>query len=181
MTARRSRGDAAAVDELLRTAIRAVDGARTMPMSGSVMVNRDELLALLAEAVERLPDEITRARWVLRERSQIVAQAQAEAEEIIAEAKSRVAAMAARQAIVKAAEHEARTITESAAKESRRLRRETEDYCDHKLASFEIVLERIAAAVAAGRERLGGPVELALSDERIDEVASTRVFDQDDA
>ena len=34
--------------------------------------------------------------------------------------------------------------------ESRRLRHECEDFCDHKLASFEIVLERTQRMVQAG-------------------------------
>ena len=38
----------------------------------------------------------------------------------------------------------------------RRLRHEVEDFCDQKLASFEIVLERTQKLVAAGREKLQG-------------------------
>ena len=34
------------------------------------------------------------------------------------------------------------------------MRHETEDFCDQRLASFEIVLEKVARTVANGRERL---------------------------
>jgi hypothetical protein len=40
--------------------------------------------------------------------------------------------------------------------EASRLRHEVEDYCDQKLAAFQIVLERTARTVEAGRERLQG-------------------------
>ena len=38
--------------------------------------------------------------------------------------------------------------------EARRLRHEAEDYCDQRLASFEIVLERTIKTVQAGRQKL---------------------------
>ena len=38
--------------------------------------------------------------------------------------------------------------------EASRLRNECEDYCDQKLGSFEIVLERTMRLVSAGREKL---------------------------
>ena len=59
-----------------------------------------------------------------------------------------------RTEVVKAAEHRARRILDGAEAEARRLRLECEDFCDQKLASFEIVLERTLKLVGAGREKL---------------------------
>ena len=39
------------------------------------------------------------------------------------------------------------------------LRHEAEDYCDQKLAQFEIVLDRTIKTVQAGRSRLSAGVE----------------------
>jgi hypothetical protein len=39
------------------------------------------------------------------------------------------------------------------------MRREVEDFCDQRLASFEIVLEKVAKTVTAGRERLKATAE----------------------
>ena len=44
-----------------------------MPLSASVMINRDEVLELLEEAIERLPDELRAARWLLKEREDFLA------------------------------------------------------------------------------------------------------------
>ena len=52
------------------------------------------------------------------------------------------------------AEQRARQILEAANDEARRLRLEVEDFCDRRLGSFEIVLDRIQKTVAAGREKL---------------------------
>ena len=58
--------------------------------------------------------------------------------------------------MVKASEARARKIIDLADSEARRLKNECEDYCDQKLASFEIVLERTLKMVGAGRDKLQG-------------------------
>src|SRR5690606_31419626 len=46
------------VEQMLRRLHDLVSSARPMPLSTSVMVNRDEVLDLLDETIERLPDEL---------------------------------------------------------------------------------------------------------------------------
>ena len=58
--------------------------------------------------------------------------------------------------VVKAAETRAYQILDTAEAEARRLRHEVEDFCDQKLASFEIVLERTLKMVSSGRAKLQG-------------------------
>ena len=67
---------------------------------------------------------------------------------------TRAERMVQRTEVVKAAEHRARRIVDGAEAEARRLRLECEDYCDQKLATFEIVLERTMKVVMAGRDKL---------------------------
>ena len=113
-----------------------------MPLSASVMINKEEVLDLLGEAIERLPDELRAARWLLKEREEYLAKVQAEGDEILEAARARAERMVQRTEVVKAAEQRARHIVQSAEDEARRLRHECEDFCDQRLASFEIVLDR---------------------------------------
>ena len=62
--------------------------------------------------------------------------------------------MVQRTEIVRQANQVAQRILDDAREEGRRLRHEAEDYCDQRLASFEIVLERTFKTVQAGREKL---------------------------
>ena len=62
--------------------------------------------------------------------------------------------MVQRTEIVREANKVAQRIVDEAREQSRRLRHEAEDFCDQKLASFEIVLERTLKTVVAGREKL---------------------------
>lgn len=171
-------------EAIIRRVIDIIDGSPGMPMSASVRVNKEEVLELLDDAVTRLPDELRSARWLLKEREEFLARSRRDGEELIADAKSRVAHMVQRTEVVKAAELRAAQIIEDAELAARRMRRETEDYCDQKLASFENVLARVQKTVAAGRSRLAAPTleESELGDLPEPPTGSTGavpVFDQD--
>jgi vacuolar-type H+-ATPase subunit H len=142
------------VEDLLEEAIEMLAEARPLPMSNTVKVNRDELLHLLEQAQSRLPEELRAARWLLKERDEFVAKARQEHQDLINEGRAQVGRMVERQQIVKAAEHRARQIVDEAREEANTLKRQVEDYCDQRLASFELVLERTSTTVRKGRERL---------------------------
>jgi F0F1-type ATP synthase membrane subunit b/b' len=144
-------GDA---ETLLRRAVDAVGAARTMPLSSSVLVARDEILALLQGALDRLPEELRQARWLLRERDEFIAQRKREAEGLLEDVRAQAERMVQRTEIVRQANQVAQRILDDAREEARRLRHEAEDFCDQKLASFEIVLDRTLKTVQAGREKL---------------------------
>ena len=148
------------VEDLLVRAIELVSQARPMPMSSTVKVNKEELLDLLEEAAERLPEELRAARWLLKEREEFLEQGRQERDEIIAQGAAQVERMVQRQEIVKAAEARARQIVSDAKAEARTLRRQTEDFCDQRLASFEVVLDRTMRTVQQGREKLLGAARL---------------------
>ncbi|MEY2447722.1 MAG: hypothetical protein QOH79_1198 [Acidimicrobiaceae bacterium] len=169
-------------EALLRRVGEMISGARPMPLSSSVMINKDEVLEMLDEALERLPDELRAARWLLKEREEFLAKTRRDADDILDAARARAERMVQRTEVVKAAELRARRTIDAADEEARRLRLECEDYCDQKLASFEIVLERTLKTVAAGRTKLqgnplSGEVPVVTLDE--DEENAQAFFDQD--
>jgi F0F1-type ATP synthase membrane subunit b/b' len=155
-----------------------IDTARSVPMSASVMVNRDELVAMLEEAVQMLPEEIRQARWLLKEREEFLAKARREAEDIIDAGRQQAQRMVEKTEVVREANLHARRIVDDAEKTSRDLKHEAEDYIDQKLASFEVVLERTMSAVSKGRERLQ-VVMPAAEIELDDEADDANFFDQD--
>ncbi len=143
-----------AVEDLLDDAIEMVLATRPLPMSTMVKVPRDELLDLLEAARDELPEELRSARWLLKEREEFLARARQESEDLINEGRLQVARMVERQEIMRAAEVRARQIVEDAKAEAREIERQTEDYCDQKLASFEEVLDKTLSTVKQGRQRL---------------------------
>ena len=139
---------------LIRRVADIVSGAKSMPLSASVLVSKEEVLELLEESLQRLPDELRQARWLLRERDEFLARTRREAEEILEAARSRVARMVERTEIVRQAQATARRAIEEGNDEALRIRHEVEDFCDQKLAAFEIILDRTTRMVKSGREKL---------------------------
>jgi len=144
------------VDELLNRLRHTIDAARPMPLSVSSMINKEEILEMIDEISAKMPDELRAARWLLKEREEFLAKVRREGDEILAQARAGSERMVQRTEVVKAAEARARQIVDGADAEARRLKHEAEDYCDQKLGSFEIALERTLGVVAAGRAKLQG-------------------------
>ena len=140
---------------LVRRVMEIIDGTRALPLSSSVKLdNKEEVLELLDEACQRLPEETRQARWLLKERDEYLAKMKREGDDLVYAARLQAERMVQRTEIVREAQQSARRIVEEARDEARRLRLEAEDYCDQKLAAFEVVLDRTIKTVAAGREKL---------------------------
>jgi hypothetical protein len=149
--------------------------AKSMPLSSSVLVNRDEVLDMIAEMRETLPEEIKRARWIVRDREDLLAKAREEGEHIVEQAQEEQLRMARKEEILARAATEADRIVAEGDERARGMRVEAEDYVDAKLAQFENSIRRILEAsqastksltrtldqVELGRERLRGPATAA--------------------
>ena len=148
--------EAPEVERLIQGLINVVDAARPVPLSSSSMVNKDEIISVLNDISIRLPDEIRAARWLLKQREDFLSRTQREGDELIDLARARAGQMVQKSEVVKAAEIHARRLVEEAQAEAQRLRLETEDFCDQRLASFEAVLKKTQKVVADGRTKLQG-------------------------
>jgi cell division septum initiation protein DivIVA len=152
--------DRAPAAELLDQLTRLVREARSMPMSASCVVHRDEVLSLLADVQRQLPEQLSRASALLDDREGVLAEGRAEAEQLLEQARAQQKALVSQSAVQKAAKAEAGTLLASAREESEAMRLEVEDYVDAKLANFEIVIAKTLDAVQRGRARLHGESEL---------------------
>ena len=139
---------------LLRRVLDLVNSAPKMPLSSTVRLEKDEVVEMLEEAISRLPEEMRQARWLLKERQEYLAKVQREGDEILSAARERAERIVQRTELVREAQRVANRTLEEANDEARRLKHEAEDYVDQKLASFEIVLERIMKTVVGGRQKL---------------------------
>jgi cell division septum initiation protein DivIVA len=168
---------------ILRQTIDIIVQAPSVPLSSSPRVNRDEIVELLQDAVDRLPEEIRQARWMLKERQEFLDKTKREADEILGAARQQAERMVQRTEVVRAAEARARQVIDAADEETRRLKHETEDFLDQRLGSFEILLGRLQKTVHNGRERLsiGDKVPPPEAEEPIEQQEdSAGFFDQDE-
>ena len=113
-----------------------------MPLSTSVMISRDEVLELLEAALNELPVEVREARWLLKEREELLMKARVDAGLVIEEARTRVAQMIQKTEVVRGAERKARQLLDQAQAQARRRSHEVDDYCDRRLEQFRISVVR---------------------------------------
>lgn len=133
-----------------------VERSRAMPMSSSVLVNRNEALDLIDAIHEALPHQLTHADEVLSDADQTFVEARQQADALLQEARQEAAALVSRDAVVREAQQHAAQIVAQAQTASDTLRTEADDYCDRRLAEFEIDLGRVISQVQAGRAKLAG-------------------------
>jgi cell division septum initiation protein DivIVA len=133
-----------------------VHNARPVPLTDQVRVDREEIYDLLDQMRATIPEEIKQARWIVKERQEMLAEAKREAERIVREAREQQSRMISDEEITKQAERAADEIVEEARGREREIRLGAEDYADEILNTLEVNLQKFLAAVQRGRDRLAG-------------------------
>lgn len=131
-----------------------IEDAKAMPLSASCIVNRSQVLDLIEEIRQLLPESVMRADELLADREAVVQDGRREADRILERARGEADRMVAEHEVYLAAVAEAQALTHATVQETARMRKETDDYIDAKLATFEITLHKTLQTVDRGRERL---------------------------
>ncbi len=149
-----SEQEARALEDLLFDLRELIEQARMMPMSASVLVNRDEALAIVEDTLAHMPEELRRARWLLKERDEFLAEARRDAAVIVDAARTQAERMVERTEIAREARRMAERVIADAEADARRLSHEADDFIDARLQTFQETLEGTLEAVRRGRDRL---------------------------
>jgi uncharacterized protein YqgV (UPF0045/DUF77 family) len=116
-----------------------VHNAKAVPLTDQVRIDREE---------------IKQARWIVKERQEMLAEAKREQDRLLQEAREQAVREASQTEIVKLAERQAQEIIDEARRTAREMRLEMEDWADGMLATLETNLDKFLVAVRRGRERL---------------------------
>src|SRR5215213_7641559 len=107
-----------------------VHNAKAVPLTDQVRIDREEIYDILDQMRATIPEEIKQARWIVKERQEMLAEAKRETDRLLGEAR------------------------EQAVREASQTRLEMEDWADSILSTLEVNLEKFLSAVKRGRERL---------------------------
>ncbi len=66
-----------------------VHNAKPVPLTDQVRVDKEEIYDILDQMRATIPEEIKQARWIVKERQEMLAEAKKEAERIIKDARER--------------------------------------------------------------------------------------------
>lgn len=144
------------LDEILKF----LESARSLPMSSSVVVNRNELNEQLEELRDILPAELQAAQDVLRKRDTLLYETTSNAERLLEAAAEEGRRLVSEEEVVRAARIEAAEMLQAARDETDRMSRDIDGYVDAKLAHLEVSVNNILEAIRKGREHLSASAGL---------------------
>jgi cell division septum initiation protein DivIVA len=136
----------------------ALDTGRSVPLARGRLIDVEKVYEIIDEIRANFPDELKQARWIVKERQEMLEEAEKEANRVLEEARDRAESMASEQEVVRRANEQANSIMENARQDEREVRLGAEDYADEMMANLEVNLGKLLTAVQRGRDRLQGKV-----------------------
>ena len=131
-----------------------VSDARSVPLSASAVIPREDVLNLLRQLREELPAEHQQAREIMDERERLLTDAHEKSAFIVEQAREERSRLLARAEVVKAADREAQRVVQEARAEAEKLAHQADDYADAKLADVEVIISKLLRTIGRGREQL---------------------------
>jgi organic radical activating enzyme len=120
------------VDELINELQDLVADAKSVPLTGGkVIVEAEKIYDILDEIQDTLPAEVRQAKNIVADRSQIIAEAKKEAEDIIRAAEERKKAMIEESEIMRAAKAEATELLNEVKSKAAEMRKAANDYVEN--------------------------------------------------
>lgn len=126
------------VNDLLNMIEEAMEEGRKVPfMESQRIVDIEAVQEILDEIRKALPEELKQATAIVKDRVEIIAQAEKKAEMIVRKAEGRARILVGEQQITKAAQAKAAEVLSAAQSEARQMRSSITEFCDNKLKSLE--------------------------------------------
>ncbi|HEX6608311.1 MAG TPA: hypothetical protein VF276_15530 [Chloroflexia bacterium] len=135
----------------LETMVRA---GRRVPGLNRLMLDEQELIDLIDQMRTVLPEEIRYAKHVLREKEQILSDAQAQADEILRTARQQAEVLIEREGLLKQARAQAEDIKREAQEEAERVQVGADNYVRQVLTDLSDALQRQLASINKGLDSL---------------------------
>ena len=129
------------VIELLEYLQDTIERAPKVPISGKAMIDKDDVLDIIEQIVNYLPDEFKKAKWIVSEKDRILGAAKDEYNSVRKETIEIMRQNVERHDIVKEAKIRAQEIISSAKKDAKAIRLGSRDYSNEILTDLDKQLE----------------------------------------
>jgi vacuolar-type H+-ATPase subunit H len=143
------------IENLLANLEEILEEGMGVPLSGGKrMVDIDAARDVIDEIRDNLPNEITMARNIVRDKNKIIRDAKREAEGILQTAENRARTLVSREEVLVKAQEKAREITQEANQQAATLRRTITKYCDNMLQNTQERLQKSFGEIKTVRDNL---------------------------
>ena len=137
--------------EIIELMEESIDKAPTVPLSGKILIDKDEILDYIQEMRLSFPDEIKEAKWVKDERQRIISEAESRADSMIKTAETKMIQMVDENEITKQAQEYSTKLVEDAEAQASKLKTDSDQYADDILGDVERRLEMLLKKVSDDR------------------------------
>lgn len=150
----RMRTSVGELQDMIEQMISTLKEAKAVPLSSSVLIDRDNFLAMCDRLRAELPDELRAARWMVREREAFITRTNERAKDVLERAQAEGQRLVADSHILAEAVEEANVLTRRAEGEARRIRLEAEDDVLRNLDRLEGLLIEVSDRINRTRAEL---------------------------
>ncbi len=131
-----------------------IENGSSIPFSGKVLLDKDEITELIKEIRIQLPDEVKQAQWIKEERNKILVEAQQEADRLIQNAKGRAEELVEKDEIVRLAKEKAEGIISISEESAKDIKVASIQYADDILEKLEKNTLEVISLLKVNREEL---------------------------
>jgi hemerythrin len=127
--------------ELLEYLQDLVENSPKVPMSSKVMIDKREIVEVIDQIINYMPDQFKKAEWVMNERERILNEAKKEYDSVRKETMNMMKQNVENHDIVKEAKIRAQEIIASAQRDAKAIRLGSRDYSDEILTQLDREIE----------------------------------------
>lgn len=132
----------------------AINNASTVPLTGKIMLDKEELLDMIDEFRTEIPNDLKKAKKIVEDEERIKQAAQRKADTLIEEARAQKQHLIETNNITKNAYAEADAIMRDAKAEANKLRIRSIEYVTNMLAKTQDDLRNVIATIDENKSEL---------------------------
>ena len=118
-----------------------IESSSKIPVTGKVVINKREILDIVDQIINHLPDEFKKAQWVCDEKERILVDAKKQAKIFEEETVDKIRRRVEKQDLVKEALNRSEEIIASAQRDAKIMRLGAKDYADEILSQLDKEIE----------------------------------------
>ncbi|MGG7176027.1 ATPase [Clostridium paraputrificum] len=149
--------------ELLEYLQDLIENSPKVPISGKTMVDRKEILDVIDQIINYLPDQFKKAQWVMNERERILSEAKKEYDSVKKETMEMMRQNVENHDVVKEAKIRGQEIVAAAKRDAKAIRLGSRDYSDEILTELDRELEakkvELIKALQVSFESVAGEID----------------------
>ena len=154
--------------ELLEYLQDLVENSSKVPMSGKVMIDKKEIIEVIDQIINYMPDQFKKAEWVMNERERILDEAKKEYDSVRKDTMTMMKQNVEKHDIVKEAKIRAEEIITSAQRDAKAIRLGSRDYSDEILTQLDKEIEeqkiKLIKSLQSSFESVAKNIDTSLSD-----------------